>query len=114
MIYPLIKSALFRMSPEKAHYFAMNNFSRFTQYGWQQEMVLRLLGGKAYDEPVEIAGLTFPNRIGLAAGFDKDARWVDTLGSLGFGHVEVGTRLPPNRKVGTRNHAYSVFPLTRR
>jgi dihydroorotate dehydrogenase len=42
-------------------------------------------------EPVEALGLTFPNRLGLAAGFDKNAVGVDALGGLGFGHVEVGT-----------------------
>src|SRR5690606_7539955 len=36
----------------------------------------------------------FPNQIGLAAGFDKDARWVDALASMGFGHIEVGTLTP--------------------
>ncbi len=42
-------------------------------------------------EPVEAMGLTFPNRLGLAAGFDKNAVGIDALAALGFGHVEVGT-----------------------
>jgi dihydroorotate dehydrogenase len=41
--------------------------------------------------PVSAMGLTFPNALGLAAGFDKDAVGIDALGALGFGHVEVGT-----------------------
>ena len=41
--------------------------------------------------PVEAMGLTFPNALGLAAGFDKNAVGIDALGALGFGHVEVGT-----------------------
>ncbi|MDQ4053690.1 MAG: quinone-dependent dihydroorotate dehydrogenase [Actinomycetota bacterium] len=41
--------------------------------------------------PVEAMGLTFPNPLGLAAGFDKNAVGIDALGALGFGHVEVGT-----------------------
>jgi dihydroorotate dehydrogenase len=41
--------------------------------------------------PVTAMGLTFPNRLGLAAGFDKNAVGIDALGALGFGHVEVGT-----------------------
>jgi len=46
--------------------------------------------------PVEVAGLRFPNPVGLAAGFDKDARLIPALASLGFGFIEVGTftRLP--------------------
>ena len=41
-----------------------------------------------------MAGLKFPNRIGLAAGFDKDAKWLDALALLGFGFVEIGTVTP--------------------
>src|SRR5687768_1806707 len=41
--------------------------------------------------PVTAMGLSFPNALGLAAGFDKNAVGIDALGALGFGHVEVGT-----------------------
>lgn len=41
-----------------------------------------------------VAGLEFPNPVGLAAGFDKDARWIDNLESLGFGFIEIGTVTP--------------------
>jgi dihydroorotate dehydrogenase len=46
------------------------------------------------DDPIELAGLKFPNRVGLAAGLDKNARCIDGLGALGFGFVEVGTVTP--------------------
>src|SRR3989475_7251941 len=45
-------------------------------------------------DPVELAGLKFPNRVGLAAGLDKNARCIDGLGAMGFGFVEVGTVTP--------------------
>lgn len=48
----------------------------------------------ANQKPLNILGIAFPNRIGLAAGFDKDARWLDLLKHLGFGFVEVGTVTP--------------------
>jgi dihydroorotate dehydrogenase len=47
--------------------------------------------GRRGSGPVEAMGLTFPNRLGLAAGFDKNAVGIDALGALGFGHVEIGT-----------------------
>ncbi|TAN01018.1 MAG: quinone-dependent dihydroorotate dehydrogenase [Chitinophagaceae bacterium] len=50
-----------------------------------------------YDNPAlkrELFGITFPNPVGLAAGFDKDARYVDTLTCLGFGFIEIGTVTP--------------------
>jgi dihydroorotate dehydrogenase len=46
------------------------------------------------EDPIELAGLKFPNRVGLAAGLDKNARCIDGLGALGFGFVEVGTVTP--------------------
>jgi len=45
-------------------------------------------------QEVEVAGLKFPNKVGLAAGFDKDAKWLDALALLGFGFVEIGTVTP--------------------
>ncbi|MCC2676530.1 MAG: Dihydroorotate dehydrogenase [Ramlibacter sp.] len=45
-------------------------------------------------DPIELAGLRFPNRVGLAAGLDKNARCIDALGAMGFGFVEVGTVTP--------------------
>ncbi|WP_110205625.1 quinone-dependent dihydroorotate dehydrogenase [Nocardioides daejeonensis] len=52
---------------------------------------VREAGRRIPREPVVAFGLTFPNRLGLAAGFDKNAVGIDALGALGFGHVEVGT-----------------------
>lgn len=49
------------------------------------------VGPAAPPEPVELLGLRFPHRVGLAAGMDKDGRGVATWGALGFGHVELGT-----------------------
>ena len=46
------------------------------------------------DDPIELAGLRFPNRLGLAAGLDKNARCIDGLSAMGFGFVEVGTVTP--------------------
>jgi len=45
-------------------------------------------------EAVELLGLRFPNRVGPAAGFDKSARYIDALGQLGFGFLDVGTVTP--------------------
>ena len=56
--------------------------------------LLRCLAGDLPQQPVRVFGLTFPNVLGVAAGFDKDARVATGLGCLGFGHVEVGTLTP--------------------
>lgn len=58
------------------------------------QAVLRRIAGEILPQPVTVFGLTFPNVLGIAAGFDKDVRVAAGLGMLGFGHVEVGTLTP--------------------
>lgn len=96
------------MEPEKAHYFAMNNWQRLNQYAWQRSLMKTFFAANQFDKPTDVAGITFPNQVGLAAGFDKDARWVDALSSMGFGHVEIGT-LTPKGQAG--NEAPRLFRL---
>ncbi len=56
--------------------------------------LLNRIAGEIPAQPIQLWGLTFPNRLGVAAGFDKNARVFPGLGLLGFGHVEVGTITP--------------------
>ena len=87
--YPLARAFLFRLDPERAHELTMLSLARLQgtplQCAYRNAMV---------DDPVELAGLVFPNRVGLAAGLDKNARCIDALGAMGFGFVEVGTVTP--------------------
>src|SRR5882672_887014 len=86
----LALSALYSMPPEAAHHAAL--------YALEHGLV----GRRAEpDDPIlatEVFGLEFGNPIGLAAGFDKDARVVDAMLSLGFGFVEAGTVTPQAQK----------------
>ena len=87
--YALTRPFLFGMDAEAAHDLTMDMLSRGQgtplQWAWCNETV---------DDPIELAGLTFPNRVGMAAGLDKNARCIDALGAMGFGFVEVGTVTP--------------------
>ena len=79
---------------------------------------LHKIAGSLPKNPVQFAGLTFPNVLGMAAGFDKDVRVVPGLAALGFGHIEVGTltarlvKVDPstvrrlNQKVGRHGQQY--------
>ncbi|MDH2416406.1 quinone-dependent dihydroorotate dehydrogenase [Nocardioides sp. CER19] len=78
----LFDHVLTRTDPEEAHHGA------FRAIRQAAPALTRL---PSAGEPVEALGLTFPNRLGLAAGFDKNAVGIDALGGLGFGHVEIGT-----------------------
>ncbi|CAN7395765.1 quinone-dependent dihydroorotate dehydrogenase [Acidovorax sp. Leaf78] len=87
--YALTRPFLFGLDAEAAHELTMDMLARGQrtplQWAWCNETV---------DDPVQLAGLTFPNRVGMAAGLDKNARCIDALGAMGFGFVEVGTVTP--------------------
>ncbi|HXD40824.1 MAG TPA: quinone-dependent dihydroorotate dehydrogenase [Ramlibacter sp.] len=87
--YSLARPFLFGLDPESAHELTMRSLARLqgTPLEWAYANSL-------VDDPVELAGLKFPNRVGLAAGLDKNARCIDGLGAMGFGFVEVGTVTP--------------------
>ena len=91
MFYKLLQKILFLLSPETAHSIVFFFFKIF-----QNTPLLKLAyrANHKYDTSVTIAGVTFPNRIGVAAGLDKDAEVFDALGALGFGFVEIGTLTP--------------------
>jgi len=87
--YALTRPFLFGMDAEAAHEFTMGLLARGQgtplQCAWSHAQV---------SDPVQLAGLNFPNRVGLAAGLDKNARCIDALAAMGFGFVEVGTVTP--------------------
>lgn len=95
MFYPLTKKLLFTLPPEQAHIVTM----KLLHHGLNVPGFARILGGKIGEGQETklsktVAGLTFPNPIGMAAGFDKNAQYFEDLGKLGFGFVEIGTVTP--------------------
>lgn len=94
MIYQLFKPLLFLLPPETAHrvtVFWLDLAAAFLPGRW----LLRMLFCHPSKElERSVMGLTFPNPIGLAAGFDKDGKHIEGLACLGFGFVEVGTVTP--------------------
>lgn len=89
-----IKPIFFRMSPEKAHYFAMGCLSFFSKIPLIPTFIRLLFHYKHPALSKKVMGIQFPNPVGLAAGFDKDARWIGPLANLGFGFIEIGTLTP--------------------
>lgn len=82
---------LFALEPETAHHVAAGALRVLVSVPGAEALLTRVT---RVADPVELFGLTFPNRLGLAAGFDKEARLVRAASALGFGHVEVGTLTP--------------------
>lgn len=87
--YALTRPILFGMDPERAHELTLDAIARF-----QNTPLTCLYGKSRVSDPVTVAGVRFPNRVGLAAGLDKNARCIDGLSAMGFGFVEVGTVTP--------------------
>ena len=87
--YGAARALLFQLDAELAHNATLAMLERAhgtpLAHFWQQERV---------EDPVTLAGVTFPNRIGLAAGLDKDARAIAALEGIGFGFAELGTVTP--------------------
>ncbi len=87
--YALARPFLFGLDAETAHELTMEALART-----QRTPLDCVFGSTRVDDPVTVAGLRFPNRVGMAAGLDKNARVIDALGAMGFGFVEVGTVTP--------------------
>ena len=87
--YALTRPFLFGLDPEHAHELTLGTLARI-----QHTPLLCALAQPRVDDPVTVAGLRFPNRIGLAAGLDKNGRSIDGLAAFGFGFIEVGTVTP--------------------
>lgn len=89
VLYPLTRSLLFRLEAEKSHDLTLPVLNKLMGGAIGRRYASRLVS-----TPIEVMGLRFPNRIGLAAGLDKNGDFIDGLGNLGFGFIEVGTVTP--------------------
>lgn len=87
--YGLARPFLFGLDPETAHDLTISALAAS-----QGNLLASAYRTTRVDDPLQLAGLRFPNRVGMAAGLDKNARCIDGLGAMGFGFVEVGTVTP--------------------
>ena len=87
--YALARPFLFGLDAETAHELTMASLART-----QHTPLSLAYCNTRIDDPIELAGLKFANRVGLAAGLDKNAHCIDGLAAMGFGFVEVGTVTP--------------------
>lgn len=93
-MYSILRNILFWFDAEKVHYFSMTAFSFFCNISFIKNYLKRKFtsGNPALSK--EVFGITFSNPVGLAAGFDKNAKYLNELEVLGFGFVETGTVTP--------------------
>lgn len=92
-MFKFVRSILFLMSAEKAHHVTLSMLEFFLKIPLISNILQSSFRIKNAS-PVTFAGIEFPNRVGLAAGFDKNAKYLSVMKALGFGHVEIGTVTP--------------------
>ena len=88
-MYSLLRSLLFCLPAETSHTVSL----KALRVAEKMTLLSRCLPAPVQD-PVELMGIRFPNRVGLAAGLDKNGDYIDALGALGFGFIEIGTITP--------------------
>ncbi len=101
--YALARPFFFGLDAERAHELTLDSIARLqntpAQCLWSQRRVA---------DPVALAGLQFPNRVGLAAGLDKNGRCIDGFGAMGFGFIEVGTVTPKGQPGNPRPRIFRL------
>jgi dihydroorotate dehydrogenase len=104
MAFALLKKILFKLDPESAHGVALKGL----------QLAHRLGLSKFFPSPPrsqhELMGLSFPNAVGLAAGFDKNGDYIDALAMLGFGFIEIGTITPRPQEGNPRPRLFRLTP----
>lgn len=108
-MYNLFKKVLFQYEPEDVHYKVMRWLTKAYNLGLGRKY---LESNYSINDPGlvrNVFGLTFKNPVGLAAGFDKDAMFIDELSCLGFGFIEIGT-LTPKAQDGNEKPRLFRFP----
>lgn len=101
-LYSLARAILFRLDAEHSHDLVLHMLSRYPS------VMGLVFGCPIVDDPVDLMGLHFPNRVGLAAGWDKDGCCLDGLKHLGFGFVEIGTVTPRPQSGNPRPRLFRI------
>ncbi len=101
-MYRFIRSFLFLLNPELAHHLSMKGLKLGCFFG----LIRRI---NITSKPIMIMGLKFPNRVGLAAGLDKNAEYITPLSKLGFGFIEVGTVTPRSQPGNSKPRSFRLI-----
>jgi dihydroorotate dehydrogenase len=103
-----IKPILFLFNPEKAHNITFSALKFFLAAGFMKKIVSSLYCVRSPKLERTVAGIKFPNPVGLGAGLDKDAKVTDEMACLGFGFIEIGTVTPLAQPGNDRPRAFRL------
>jgi len=105
-LYSAARSLLFRLDAETAHHVGMAGL----RLAERLKLLALAFPEDEFAAPVDVMGLRFPNRVGLAAGLDKAGNTIDALGRLGFGFVEIGTITPRPQPGNPKPRLFRLIP----
>lgn len=98
------------MQPEDAHHFTFRLLTQLHQIPGMGKLLNALYDGSKKEDEVEVFGLKFKNRVGLAAGLDKDALLYKELSNVGFGFIEIGTVTPLAQPGNDKPRLFRLIP----
>ena len=104
----LIRPVLFKFDPEDVHHFSFSFLKIIQKIPFVSALFTSLYVVKNPKLEREVFGITFPNPVGLAAGFDKDAKLFRELSNLGFGFIEIGTVTPKPQPGNDRKRLFRL------
>ena len=107
-MYKALRSFLFLFDPEWVHYFAMNSLKWLCYIPFVKKIITRRFSVNDTRNSKELFCLHFKNMVGLAAGFDKNALYLNELEALGFGFVEIGTVTPKPQDGNSRPRLFRL------
>ncbi|NNF22581.1 MAG: dihydroorotate dehydrogenase (quinone), partial [Saprospiraceae bacterium] len=94
MYKSILRPLFFKLSPEKAHHAAVDLFKFGLSFPGGNKLISTIYDFQDPSLEREVFGLKFKNPVGLAAGFDKDGKYFESMAHLGFGFIEIGTVTP--------------------
>lgn len=108
MYNKIIRPLLFNIDPEKVHYFTFSALRKLFLLPGSQKLVRKKFVVEDKRLEREVFGIKFPNPVGLAAGFDKDAKLYTELSNFGFGFIEIGTLTPKPQPGNERKRLFRL------
>ena len=104
----LVRPLLFSFDPEWVHYFSLNALRLINKIPLSRWLLRKIY---SYENPAlekELFGIKFKNPVGLAAGFDKNGKYIKEMSNLGFGFIEIGTITPKPQSGNPKKRLFRV------
>lgn len=104
----LVRPLLFSFDPEWVHYFALNSLKVINKIPLSSWLLRKIYSYKDPSLEKELFGIKFKNPVGLAAGFDKNGKYIKEMSNLGFGFIEIGTITPKPQAGNPKKRLFRV------